>query len=251
MPDSPAAESPSEFTIDELSAYTSIPSRTIRFYQSKGALPKPERRGRVGVYTLMHVERLALIGQLQDRGLRIKAIRDLMQRVHSGELDIEAWLGLQDQLATSWGDETPTLYDSAQLEEFIGDGRPGLVADLIRMGLLERTGDSYLAPRPGLVQTLLKMDAAGIELGVAHHAVVLAEKHLGRLASEITSHYLKHAGDGFGGGASTAELQSAFDAARPLTQAAVRAVFASEMENVMRDLAESGRLTRVTRRRKG
>lgn len=242
MPDEPR-----EYTIDELAAHTAIPSRTIRFYQSKGALPKPERRGRKAYYTDLHVERLALIAQLQDRGLRIRAIRDLMQRVDAGELQIEEWLGLQDQLSASWADETPVLYDQGALAELLGEGRPGLLADLVRMGLLERRGDSYLAGSPGLLQTLLKMDAAGIELEVAHTAAQLAKKHLGRLASEMTEYLLKNAGNGFGGAASAAELQESFDAARPLTQAVVRAVFATEMERVMRELAESGRLAKVAR----
>lgn len=242
MPDEPR-----EYSIDELAAHTAIPSRTIRFYQSKGALPKPERRGRKAFYTDLHVERLALIAKLQDRGLRIRAIRDLMGRVDAGELVIEEWLGLQDQLSASWGDETPVVYDATQLADLLGESRPGLVADLIRMGLLERRGDSYLAGSPGLLQTLLKMDTAGIELGLAHAAAELARKHLGRLASEMTEQFLKAAGDGFGGNASAGELQEAFDAARPLTQAVVRSVFATEMERVMRELAESGRLARVAR----
>ena len=71
-----AEETGDEFTIDELSATTRVSSRTIRFYQSKGALPKPTIRGRVAFYTEQHVERLGLIAKLQDQGLRIKAIRD-------------------------------------------------------------------------------------------------------------------------------------------------------------------------------
>ncbi|MDP6080909.1 MAG: AMP-binding protein, partial [Arenicellales bacterium] len=47
-----------EYTIDELAAETQVPSRTIRFYQSKKALPAPERRGRKAVYTAEHAERL-------------------------------------------------------------------------------------------------------------------------------------------------------------------------------------------------
>ena len=30
-----------EYTIDELAAVSQVPSRTIRFYQSKGAMPRP------------------------------------------------------------------------------------------------------------------------------------------------------------------------------------------------------------------
>ena len=47
---------------------TRVPSRTIRYYQSKGALPKPTIRGRVAFYGPGHVERLAnlAIGFTQD-----------------------------------------------------------------------------------------------------------------------------------------------------------------------------------------
>ena len=77
---------PSEatLTIDDLSARTGIPSRTIRFYQASGALPPPEKRGRVAYYGEKHVERLELIGNLQDRGLQIRAIRDLALRIDRG-----------------------------------------------------------------------------------------------------------------------------------------------------------------------
>src|SRR5690349_16595231 len=69
-----------EYTIDQLATMTRVPSRTIRFYQSKGALQPPQIRGRVAFYGAAHVERLKLIGSLQDRGLSIRAIRDLLQQ---------------------------------------------------------------------------------------------------------------------------------------------------------------------------
>ena len=74
-------------TIDELAATSRVPSRTIRFYQSRGALMTPEIRGRVAYYGKPHLERLKLIAQLQDRGLRIDAIGDLMKRIDRGEVD--------------------------------------------------------------------------------------------------------------------------------------------------------------------
>ena len=84
-------------TIDELAASTRLPSRTIRFYQSKGALMPPEIRGRVAFYGQPHVERLKLIAQLQDRGLRIDAIGDLLKKIDRGELDLAEWLGVKEQ----------------------------------------------------------------------------------------------------------------------------------------------------------
>ena len=48
-------DDPESYTIDELAAATAIPSRTIRFYQSSGVLPKPEKRGRVAFYGPAHL----------------------------------------------------------------------------------------------------------------------------------------------------------------------------------------------------
>ncbi len=78
---------PAGLTIDDLAGASKVPSRTIRFYQSKGLLPKPVIRGRVAFYDKAHLERLELIASLQDRGLRIEAIRDLVTRMDRGELD--------------------------------------------------------------------------------------------------------------------------------------------------------------------
>ncbi len=77
-------EAASSYTIDELATLTRVPSRTIRFYQSTGALQAPAIRGRVAYYGPAHVERLKLIGSLQDRGLRIDAIRDLLPAGRQG-----------------------------------------------------------------------------------------------------------------------------------------------------------------------
>src|SRR5690349_2142105 len=83
-----------EYTIDELASAAGVPSRTIRFYQSRGALMAPQRRGRVAYYGRGHLERLKLIAQLQDRGLRIDAIGDLLASIDRGEVALAEWLGV-------------------------------------------------------------------------------------------------------------------------------------------------------------
>ena len=55
------ARSQESMTIDQIAAVTGIPGRTIRYYQSRGALMPPEIRGRVAYYSEQHVERLELI----------------------------------------------------------------------------------------------------------------------------------------------------------------------------------------------
>jgi len=49
MPESETADG-DEYTIDDLAAVSRVPSRTIRFYQSKGALQSPKIKGRVAFY---------------------------------------------------------------------------------------------------------------------------------------------------------------------------------------------------------
>ena len=84
-----------EYTIDELAALTRVPTRTIRFYQTHRALMPPVIRGRVAYYGPAHRERLERIAQLQDRGLRITAIRDLLGSIDRGEVGLAEWLALK------------------------------------------------------------------------------------------------------------------------------------------------------------
>src|SRR5215467_13074102 len=95
------------YTIDELAALTSVPSRTIRFYQAKGALPPPVRRGRVAYYDDTHAERLKLVAHLQDRGLSLRAIRDLFQRTEGGDVSVSEWLGVGEKLREPWSEDRP------------------------------------------------------------------------------------------------------------------------------------------------
>ena len=50
-----------QFTIEELSAASGVPSRTIRYYQSEGYLPGPKRLARRAIYSREHLERLQRI----------------------------------------------------------------------------------------------------------------------------------------------------------------------------------------------
>src|SRR5436853_2863190 len=100
-----AGDGAAGYTVDELAGLTGVASRTIRFYQTQGVLPAPERRGRVAVYTADHVDRLRLIEMLQSRGLRIAAIRDLVRHGADENLSVNRWLGLDERLATPWSED--------------------------------------------------------------------------------------------------------------------------------------------------
>jgi DNA-binding transcriptional MerR regulator len=74
---------PSGLRVEELAARADVSVDTIRFYQKRRLLPPPERRGRIAWYGPEHVDRLAQIRDLQQRGFSLAIIR----RIVSGELD--------------------------------------------------------------------------------------------------------------------------------------------------------------------
>lgn len=228
-----------EYTIDDLAALSQVPSRTIRFYQSKGVLPKPELKGRVAYYGAPHVERLKLIASLQDRGLRIDAIRELLTRIDRGELDVNEWLGIEAELSAPWANDAPRTVTEAELREIVGAARPGLVASLVRAKLLERKGEVFFVASPTLLHLAARLEAVGLDVEIARGASELLKKHLGRAAHDLASYFFEHAREGFGKG--EADLAESFQALRAMGIEAVRVIFAREMERELRELSESGK----------
>lgn len=244
---------PTGYTIDELSAMTGVPSRTIRFYQAKGALPAPERRGRVAYYDDDHVERLKLVGHLQDRGLSLKAIRDLMQRADAGDISVGEWLGVGEMLRAPWSDDRPRLYTDVELLELIGENnRPGLIADLVRTGMLRREGAgepaTYMCPSPGLLHIALKLDEAGISTDAAETAHEILRRRLARAADDLAEFFMQRAGDD---ALDAEEVGRSVQALRTLGIEAVRLVFAQEIERALRAMVEEGKLLPPRGRGKG
>jgi DNA-binding transcriptional MerR regulator len=248
MPE-PEADS-NQFTIDELAAESRVPSRTIRFYQSKGVLPAPEIKGRVAYYGPAHIERLALIAKLQDRGLRIDAIRALLARVDEGELDVGEWLGLDAELKTSWANDQPRTMSAAELFELTGSDRAGLIADLVRLRAIERTGEVYLVRSPALLQVAMRLEAAGIDLEVAIEAESILRKNLGRAARDLAKHFFAEAEIGHVKPPPDGDWSRVFEELRPTSIEAVRIVFGQEMQRVLRELVESGKTAKLPNHRR-
>lgn len=245
------SEDPPSYTIDELTAQSGVPSRTIRFYQSSGVLPKPEKRGRVAYYGPLHLERLELIGQLQDRGLRMRAIRELVEQIDRDEVDLQEWLGLEEQLQSSWVDDRSQILSREQLEDKLGERRPGFLAELARTELIEQQSDgTFLVQSPGLLQIALGLDDAGIDVAVATGASAILQKHLAKAAVELAEFFAEHAGEGFGQGNSVAAITEAFRELRTLGLESVRLLFAREMEQVLRKMVETGEAARIDKKKR-
>jgi DNA-binding transcriptional MerR regulator len=235
-------EAAKEYTIDELAAASRVPSRTIRFYQSEGVLPKPQIRGRVAYYGPAHLERLALVADLQDRGLTMKAIADLLQKIDRGELDLNEWLGLEAQLGAPWVEDTPQVLDEAELYERIGGKRPGVLAELVRLKLVRREADALLIPSPGLLQIAMRLGSAGVDLETAAKSAQIIRKHASRAAKDLTQYFFEQTG--------AEDLEEAFRTLRATGQEALRLIFGQEMERASRALLASGKAIRKRKKQK-
>ena len=243
-PDTPTPDSPprTEYTIDELAAVARVPSRTIRFYQSRGALMPPEIRGRVAYYGPVHVERLKLIAQLQDRGLRIDAIRDLLTSIDRGEVDLAEWLGVEQQVQAPWANDQPRTVSEEELYQLAGSRRPGLLADLLRSRTVERRGDVFIIESPALFAIAMKFEDLGVDIATAMQAEHIVKKHVGRAASELVELFVQ----GFGEGRIVPkDFGTSFEALRPMGMDAVRVMFGRAMEHELRKLYESGALAKI------
>ena len=241
-------EDVAEYTIDELSATTHVSSRTIRYYQSKGALPRPIIRGRVAFYTDDHVERLTLIARLQDQGLRIKAIRDLLARADKGELVISEWLGLKAQLQAPWAQDTPRIVSEEELYEMIGVKRQGILGELMRLKVIKRERDAYHVRSPALLMVTMRLEQAGFDLDTSVKSAKILRKHLSRAAGELSEHFMKHFSQAFE--RDGLDLGQAFEILRPVGLEAVQLIFAQEMERALQVFIESGRTAAVASRKR-
>src|SRR5256885_15705707 len=110
-----------DLTIEQLAAEVGMSVRNIRSHQSRGLLPPPEVRARVGYYGPEHVARLQLIQDLQADGFNLAAI----ERLISGSEGIAGrLLGLHAAVTAPFEPETPQVVTREELEQRFGTAKP-------------------------------------------------------------------------------------------------------------------------------
>jgi DNA-binding transcriptional MerR regulator len=154
-----------KYRVEQLAAACDVSVDTVRYYQSRGLLPQPDREGRVAWYGDAHAERIGRIRDLQRKGLTLAAIG----RVVRGELG-EADADLAAAVAEARGD-VPDPADLLSLDGFADTS--GVPASLIQA--VEREGIRigrrvdgemrYTAADTELVRTALRLLEFGLPLG--------------------------------------------------------------------------------------
>ncbi|MGW3203714.1 MerR family transcriptional regulator [Streptomyces sp. NPDC001135] len=241
---------PRTYRIEDLAHHTATTVRTIRAYQDRGLLPRPERRGRANVYSEAHVTRLHQIAHLLDRGYTLASIKELLDAWDTGR-GLGGILGLVTEVEGPWTDERPDRVTRAELDaRFGGTSDDDAVSEAVELGVLERIDgdpDTFLVPSPQELSVAVELHAAGVPLSALSvhlrelrgQVEYIAARFLEFTTEHVFARYLddpEHRTD-----AHAAEAASLVRRLRPLA----RQTMDAELARAMRSLATRHLRTRL------
>jgi DNA-binding transcriptional MerR regulator len=239
--DARMAAEPGELSLDDLAERAGVAPRTIRYYQSKGILPKPRHDGRDARYDDGHLARLRLIGELQERGLKLDAVRELLALEAKGGRSVVDWLGLDEVLRNPWVEDGPRTMTLAEVHEVLGDRPRRLVGSLVDAGVLSHQDDGrFFTPSQALLDLTLRLVDAGATIDIATRAETLLRKRLARAADDLVDLFHAETGRAFAGHGSAEEVADALATLRPIALDAAGLILAQEIERGLRRLAAAG-----------
>jgi DNA-binding transcriptional MerR regulator len=221
----------SDLTVEQLAAEVGMSVRNIRNHHTRGLLPPPEVRARVGYYNAEHVARLRLILDLQADGFNLAAI----ERLLSGSDGLaERLLGLRKAVTTPFEPEQPELITTAELVKRFGELSAKDAERVRKLGLLVALGDDrFEAPSPALLRAAEQVVALGIPM---HSALVLVERmsrDCDSISRDFTKLFLRELWQPFDEAGQPDEgwdeLIEGVDSLRPLASEALLALFKLRM----------------------
>lgn len=176
-----------EFTIDELATRAGISVRTVRFYSTRGLLPPPRLRGRLGVYGGDHLARLDLIRDMQTLGFTLSAIERHLWQIPE-EASVEE-LALHRALIAPWTSDQAEDLDRRELDQRAGRHLDdALIEQLVELGLLERIEDDpqrLRLPSTAMLGVGLQILDLNLPLEMLVEAKQVVEKHTAQIAVEL------------------------------------------------------------------
>ncbi|MEV0255306.1 MerR family transcriptional regulator [Streptomyces sp. NPDC050732] len=226
-----------EYRIEDLAHHSGATVRTIRAYQDRGLLPRPERRGRSNVYGDPHLARLRQIADLLDRGYTLASIKELLEAWDAGR-GLGGVLGLAVEVDGPWTDEKADRITRAELDAaFGGTSDEAAVADAVALGVLEPMPgceDEFLVPSPQELAVAVELHAAGVPLtaisGHLRELRVQVEHIASRFLEFTTEHvFARYLGNHPPTEADAAEAAELVRRLRPLAQQSVDAELARAM----------------------
>jgi DNA-binding transcriptional MerR regulator len=184
-----AAEQSEDLTIEQLASVVGMSVRNIRNHQSRGLLPAPEVRARIGYYGADHVARLRLILDLQADGFNLASIERLMSASSGSAARL---LGLRNAMTAPFEDETPEVVTGEELRRRFGEVDIKDIERIRKLKLLVDLGDDrFEVPSPALLKAAEEVTALGIPLHAALSLVERVSRDCESISRAFVKLYLK------------------------------------------------------------
>lgn len=244
--DAPPAEE-ATLTVEQLAQETGMSVRNIRNHQSRGLLPPPEVRARIGYYGPTHVARLRLIQEMQAEGFKLSAISRLIGE-HGADAD--RFVGLRQAVTAPFTSEAPEVMTRAELRERFGVEDDRLLARAQKLGVLVDLGDErFEAPSPALLRAAEEVLKMGIELPQALAAIEKLNRNAQAAARSFVNLFVEELWKPFDESGRPeegwAEITAAVERLRPLALEAFGATFrlalTAEVEKAFGEVLERGK----------
>jgi len=152
-----------EYRVAELAGAAGVGVDTVRFYQARGLIPAPERRGRFAIYGADHLERIRRIRSLLDAGFSLAQISRLLESDRAAP----ARPGAEAAGPIPAPDGVP---DSAAEEPEAASLLDALAAESVGAGTLSR---AELAAESGVPEALI---GAAIQSGLIQPVEIAGEE---------------------------------------------------------------------------
>jgi DNA-binding transcriptional MerR regulator len=226
-----------DLTVEQLAAEVGMSVRNIRNHHSRGLLPPPQVRARVGYYNADHVARLRLILDLQADGFNLTAIERLL--IGSDGL-AQRLLGLRSAVTAPLEPETPEVVTGQELIERFGEIDAKDAARIRRLKLLIPLGeDRFEVPSPALLAAAEQVTALGISLHPALALVERVSRDTESISRAFAKLYLKEVWQPFEQEGQPddqwEELTDAVNSLRPLASEVLLALFKRNMTAQLED----------------
>lgn len=150
------------YRVEQLAAACEVSVDTVRYYQSRGLLPQPEREGRVAWYDDGHAERIRRIRDLRRKGLTLAAIGRVVDGGH-GDADLAA--AVAEELGEADGSGLMSLDPFAAAAGVPASLIQAVEREGIRIGRDVGGEVRYTAGDIELVRTALRLLEFGLPLG--------------------------------------------------------------------------------------
>ncbi len=195
-----------EYRVEALAAAAGVRVDTLRFYQSRGLLPAPRKRGRVGIYSEEHLARLKQIRQRRREGFSLAQIQRLLSPEQSDTPQL-----LEALTRERVGERTFTRAELAAEAgippALVGAMEAAGLVEPLRVGGEERFGESELE----MARIGLALLDSGLPMQVLLQQAVEHARHIQKLCDAaidlFDEHVRKREGDPVDDAAVTAAFQ--------------------------------------------